>query len=80
MVKAYPIDNKGEKSGKTRMFSDTQWNKMVTMFGKRIHWRQTDIEESAIKEVELIGTHVPVSTKQKRKYNKTKNQNTNENE
>lgn len=78
MVKAYPINNKGIKEGATRSFTNEQWDKMVRIFGKKLHWRIADKSEQEGKEIELIskkdefiGDHIPVSTKKtKRKSNK----------
>ena len=60
MVKAIPIDSKGNPIGIAKNFSDMQWDKMAKTFGKHIAWKKTEeIVKEEIKEVELIA----VSTK-----------------
>lgn len=75
MIKAVPVNKKGDATGPAQSFSDAQWNKMKSHFGKNLAWKEVvevkkdGIEvKSGIREVELIA---PVSTKRaKRKYEK----------
>lgn len=62
MVKAIPIDIKGNVCGEPKTFSDTQFSKMKRTFGKNFAWRQIDIisQETTLKPV-AVSTKIAVS-------------------
>lgn len=71
MVKAFPINSKGEQSGPVSTFSDLQWGKMKSQFGKNLAWKESEKDENG-KEIELINK--PVSTKEATKKRSNKNE------
>lgn len=75
MVKAVPVNSKGEVEGPVKNFSDQHWIKMKNHFGKDLAWKQIskdteapkkEIKQTNIKEVELIAK---VSTKKAKHKN-----------
>jgi len=53
MVKAFPLNAKGEQEGEIRNFPDTQWFNMVRTNGKKLRWKLVTDEEVS-KPTELI--------------------------
>jgi len=62
MVKAVPIDSKGNVCGEPKTFSDTQFSKMRRTFGKNFAWKQIDIisEETTLKP-DAVSTKTAIS-------------------
>lgn len=70
MVKAYPINAKGEQIGEVKSFSDEHWNRMNSHHGKKLRYREEKSGASDNKKektVELISTK---SAKRKDNYAK----------
>lgn len=66
MVRAYPIDNEGNKIGKIRRFSDQQWSKMNKMFGSKIRFKVAEKGQTdRVKGVELVSTKQATSKRTK---------------
>lgn len=73
MVKATPINRKGEAIGEPKNFSDAQWKTMEESFGKHLAWKKIESPKEvqapkAGNDVELISTKnaQPKSNKSKR--------------
>lgn len=71
MVKAVPINKNGEATGDPRSFSDAQWERMVSHFGKTLAYKKIEGPEGtavtkAGNDVELISTKNAKSSKSKR--------------
>ena len=54
MVKAYPIDGKGQRIGPMQTFTDLHWNTMKAQFGKKLRFVEAE-EDNHDKET-IIST------------------------
>ena len=61
MIRAIPINSNGEQIGEVKSFSDMQWQKMISHFGNKLHWKEIGITiENKPKVVELISEIKPI--------------------